>query len=131
MKLALALVLAACGGSHPPPGKPDPEPVGVVKDTRTPIEQRRDAACDHLGPKITQCAVEDAGKDLAAGKITKQQYQQDTASGVQRKNTEEFEKKCKVDMSSRQVRVLEVCFKEESECAPLLDCLSHLNEPAK
>ncbi len=130
MRLVLVLALVACGGKQTPPPA-DPEPVGVVKDTRTPIEKRRDAACEQLGPKITQCAVEDAAKDLAAGKVTKQQYDQDIASGVQKKNTEEFEKKCKVPMSSRQVRVLEVCFKEETQCAPLLDCLSHLNEPAK
>lgn len=130
MKALLVLALVACGGKQAPPPQ-DPEPVGVVKDTRTPIEKRRDTACDQLGPKITQCAVEDATKDLAAGKVTKQQYDQDTASGVQKKNTDEFEKKCKVPMSSRQVRVLEVCFKEETQCAPLLDCLSHLNEPAK
>jgi hypothetical protein len=31
-------------------------------------------------------------------------------------------------MSSRQVRVLEVCDREESQCGPLLSCLDHLNE---
>jgi hypothetical protein len=35
-------------------------------------------------------------------------------------------------MSSRQVRVLEVCFKEEQECGPLMSCLDHLKaQPAK
>jgi hypothetical protein len=34
-------------------------------------------------------------------------------------------------MSSRQVRVLEVCDKEEQQCGPLVSCLGHLNEPAK
>jgi len=126
--LAFAL-LVACGGTQTPPPR-DPDPVPVVKDTRSPLERRRDAACDQLGPKLTQCAVEDAGRDLANGKITKQQYDKDTAAEVQSKNTEVFGKKCKVSMSSRQVRVLEVCFKEETQCAPLLDCLSHLNEPA-
>ena len=129
MKALAFALLVACGGKQTPP--PDPDPVPVVKDTRTPIERRRDTACDQLGPKLTQCAVEDATKDLADGKITKDQYQKDTSPEVQKKNTEVFGKKCKVGMSSRQVRVLEVCFKEEAQCAPLLDCLSHLNEPAK
>jgi hypothetical protein len=29
-------------------------------------------------------------------------------------------------MSSRQVRVLEVCFKQETECGPLTECLKNL-----
>jgi len=31
--------------------------------------------------------------------------------------------------SSRQIRVLEVCLQQETECDPLLDCLDHLNQP--
>jgi hypothetical protein len=33
-------------------------------------------------------------------------------------------------MSSRQVRVLEVCFREETECAPLEACLANLSPEA-
>jgi len=125
--------LAACGGPQRPPdddgraGRPQPAP---VTDPRTPIEQRRDAACDRLGPKLTACAVEDARADLAAGKISQDQFDGDTAPAIQRKNTEKFEKACKgTAYSSRQVRVLEVCFREETQCAPLLDCLGHLRDP--
>jgi hypothetical protein len=124
--------LAACGG---PQHKPDdggraaasqPAPVAYMG---TPLEQRRDAACDHLGPKLTACAVADARANLAAGKTTKQQFDQDTAPDIQHQNTEKFLKTCKgADYSSRQVRVLEVCFREETECAPLLDCLGHLSD---
>lgn len=126
--------LAACGGpqhkaegggsaSHEPPA-----PLTNV-NTETPIDQRRDAACDHLGPKLTACAVEDARANLAAGKIEKQQFERDTAPVIQRKLTEKFLKTCKgAAYSSRQVRVLEVCFREETECAPLLDCLGHLSD---
>jgi len=97
----------------------------------TPIEQRRDAACDQLGPKLTVCAVEDAKASLAAGKIDKPQLERDTAPAVQHKNTEEFLKACKATpYSSRQVRVLEVCFREETRCGPLLDCLGHLSDAA-
>jgi len=125
--------LAACGGPQRPPdddgraGRPQP---ARVTDPRTPIEQRRDAACDRLGPKLTACAVEDARADLAAGKISQEQFDGDTAPAIQRKNTEKFETACKgMAYSSRQVRVLEVCFREEPQCAPLLDCLGHLRDP--
>ncbi|HEX8107453.1 MAG TPA: hypothetical protein VF516_06965, partial [Kofleriaceae bacterium] len=111
-----------------PEGAADPAPAA---DPRTPIERRRDAACDALGPRLTACAVADARADLAAGKIDQRQFERDTAPAVQRKNTEEFEARCKAARtSSRQVRVLEVCFRAEAQCAPLLDCLAHLHDRA-
>jgi hypothetical protein len=98
-------------------------------DPRAPIERRRDAACEKLGPKLTACAVEDAKANLAAGKIDRPQFERDTAPAIQRKNTEEFGNACKGKAySSRQVRVLEVCFREEKRCGPLLDCLGHLSD---
>lgn len=129
----LLLGLAACGGAAQPVASPGAGSPGgqapAVTDTRTPIAQRRDAACDQLGPKLTACAVEDAEADLAAGKITQQQLARDTAPEIQRKNTEEFDKACKATAySSRQIRVLEVCFRDETRCAPLLDCLGHLSD---
>jgi hypothetical protein len=135
MKHAILLVVfAACsGGQHPSgtvgnTGSGSGEPAGF-KDTRTPLEKRRDTACEQVAPRVTACAVEDAKKDLAAGKVTKAQFDQDTASGVQKKNTDEFVKKCQASsMSSRQVRVLEVCPKAEAECEPLLSCLENLNK---
>ena len=131
-QFALVLLLAACGPKHSDPvgnGSAEDPNVGPVKDTRTEVEKRRDVACGTLGPKMTTCALEDAKAELEAGKVTKQQYDQDTASGVLKKNTEEFIKACrKSDYSSRQVRVLEVCQKEETECGPLLACLDNLNK---
>jgi hypothetical protein len=139
--LGLLLGLAACGGAAQPvanPGSGGPGDGGgpaPVTDARaspappTPIDRRRDAACDRLGPKLTACAVEDAKADLAAGKVTQQQLARDTAPEIQRKNTEEFAKACKsTAYSSRQIRVLEVCFRDEPRCAPLLDCLGHLSD---
>lgn len=131
MKNLLFVLVAACGSKQPPPvsnatGSADSTP---VKDTRSEIEKRRDAACETLGPRITQCAVEDAKKALAAGKVKKEQFDKDTAQGVLDKNTSEFITKCKEPQySSRQVRVLEVCPKEETECGPLLACLENLNK---
>jgi hypothetical protein len=126
--VACAVVLAACGGAQPPPSEPAPGP-GPASDGRTPIERRRDAACDQLGPRLTACAVEDARAELAAGKIKQADFDRDTAPEIQRKNTEAFGKSCKGSKyTSRQVRVLEVCFREERACAPLLDCLDHLRD---
>jgi len=107
-------------------------PPAAASDPRTPIERRRDAACDQLAPRITACAVEDARADLAAGKTDQRQFARDTAPEIQRKNTEKFLTACKTARySSRQVRVLEVCHREEAQCAPLLDCLGHLGDRAK
>jgi len=131
-KLVVVLALVACGPKHGSSvgnstGSGD-EPV-TPKDNRTALEKRRDAACETLGPRMTSCALEDAKADLAAGKVTQKQFDQDTASGVLKKNTEEFIKACeKAQYSSRQVRVLEVCQKEEPECGPLLACLDNLNK---
>jgi hypothetical protein len=135
--------LLACGGPqrgadgegntvrNAVPAAPDTPaaPAPAANDTQKPIERRRDAACDQLGPKMTACAVEDARANLAAGKINRQQFERDTAPAIQRKNTEEFGKACKGQAySSRQVRVLEVCFREETQCGPLLACLGHLSD---
>jgi len=50
---------------------------------------------------------------------------------VLKKNTDMFVEKCTAwrDISSRQIRVLEVCFKEESQCGPLRECLANLQPP--
>jgi hypothetical protein len=125
------VLLAACGGRQQPPSNTTgggEQPTGPA-DTRLEIERRRDAACETLGPRITSCAVEDAEAQLAAGTITQKQYNDTTASGVVAKNTQEFVKQCTgTSFSSRQVRVLEVCQREESECEPLLACLDNLNK---
>ncbi|HEU4735172.1 MAG TPA: hypothetical protein VFT22_45080 [Kofleriaceae bacterium] len=126
--------LAACGGpqrgAEGEGGAGREQPAApAAPDTRTPIERRRDAACEQLGPRLTACAVEDARASFTAGKIDRAQLERDTAPAVQRKNTEEFLKACKgATYSSRQVRVLEVCFHDETRCAPLLDCLGHLSD---
>jgi hypothetical protein len=130
---ALAVAGLACGGSQRTDDKiantaPDPS---AAPDSRSPIERRRDAACDQLGPRLTDCAVDDARAALRAGKITQSQFGSDTAPALLRKHTEEYLKACKASTySSRQVRVLEVCFRDASACGELLDCLDNLKEPA-
>jgi hypothetical protein len=128
--IGIAMLLGACGGKQPAPagGSGSADPIGVVSDTRTAIEKRRDTACEQVGARVTACAVADAKAELDAGRITKAEFDTDTAPGIQRKLTEEWVKGCRVPMSSRQVRVLEVCLREEQECGPFADCLTHLND---
>ena len=63
--LGFTLALIACSGSqHPDTTKNNTDPVPVYKDSRSPLEKRRDTACEHIQPKLTQCALADA--DLLA-----------------------------------------------------------------
>ena len=135
--MVIALALAACGGKQQTGGGGGSAAGSAVGNTdpvahETPLEARRDAACKQLAPRLTSCAVEDAKADLAAGKVTQKQFTDDTAPGLLQKHTEKFIEECttKRDYSSRQIRVLEVCFKEETECGPLRECLTNL-QPKK
>jgi len=136
MKLApLGLAVAlACGGNKPTTNGPtngsDDSAVKPPPDTRTAIEKRRDAACQQVGEKLTACAVEDAKADLAAGKVSKKEFDLNTAPEILERHTEKFVEQCEVPLSSRQVRVLEVCYSVEKQCGPLADCLTHLNDNA-
>lgn len=138
MLLVLSAALAACGNKSSTPvanagsaatGTPDGAGGGGAADTRTELEKRRDAACQTLGPKLTACAVTDARKELEAGRMKQKDFDANTSEEVLRKNSEKFVEKCSsAQYSSRQVRVLEVCQHEESECEPLLACLDNLNK---
>lgn len=131
-RLGFLLVLAACGGSQtstqPPTG--DGDPPGPVRDTRPEIVRRRETACEALRPRMVQCTVENAKRELAAGRITQATFESITAPEILDKQGDNWMEKCNVDLSSRQVRVLEVCHREETECDPLLSCLEHL-QPQK
>lgn len=134
MNALVFVALIACGGKQTPTpsngsGSAD---AGPVKDTRNAFQKRLATACESVGKHITDCAVADAKKEVEAGRMTQKDFDLNTKPEILEKNTEEFVKKCDVPaMTSRQVRVLEVCHKEETECDPFLDCLSHLNDPAK
>ena len=136
MRWSLALVLAAACSSKPQPATtPDPAPGsgGVVQDTRTPLEKRRDAACEIVAKRNTECALADTKADFAAGKIKKEQFEKDTKPAVLEKNTEKYADDCKAhkDYSSRQIRVLEKCPEYETECEPLLKCLDNVKPGSK
>lgn len=132
---ALSLALGGPAGCGGPQRAPDGDGAGgpaPAADPRTPIERRRDAACDALGPRLTACAVADTRADLAAGKIDQRQFERDTAPEWQQKLTAKWEAQCKgASYSSRQVRVLEVCSRAETECGPLVACLDHLHDQVR
>ena len=124
MRLAIAVLLVACGGSPPPPAA-SPAPA-AAHDTRTPIEQRRDAACEQLAPKLFACARQDAKNTM-----TPAAYAKLNPDELREAHRKKWLEKCEVQMSSRQVRVLEVCYREATECDPLADCLANLQPQAK
>jgi hypothetical protein len=125
--LVMLFGLGACGGSQHPDSTPNnADPVPVYKDTRSPIEKRRDTACDEIQPKLTECAVADAKATMSPKELAELRPDELLA-----KHKAEFLKQCKgSQMSSRQVRVLEVCHHEETQCDPLAECLKNL-EPQK
>lgn len=130
---AFAFALAGCGGKQPTPaGNGSGDPPGVVTDTRTELERRRDVGCEKLEPRLVQCAVDDAKAELDAGRMSKKDYDLNTAPEIRAQLGKKWMEECQVQMSSRQVRVLEVCFESETQCGPLVGCLAHLNAaPAK
>ena len=137
-RLTLLLVLLAGCPKHastPPPDDDDtlPDPPGTKPEPEPPaptteLERRQYAACDRVIPRLTQCAVEDARARMDPDELAKLDLEH-TAPIHTRENL----KKCKNGyMSSRQVRVYEVCDREETECGPLVTCLDNAkpeNEP--
>lgn len=114
---ALLAGLAACG-SKPHAADPLPDPPA---DDRTEIERRRDAACEALGPRLTECAIADARATMSPEELAKLDIEK-TAPVHTRKFVEQCQGQA---LSSRQVRVYEVCLREETECEALIACLEH------
>jgi hypothetical protein len=127
----LACVAVACGGTTPPPPNPTGSGSGgVVRDTRSELVKRRDAACEQLSPRLYDCALSDAKAAVAAGTIKPAVLAELETPKMKEHFFDDWLTKCRVDMSSRQVRVLEVCYREEAACEPLGECLKNL-APAK
>jgi hypothetical protein len=134
MKRLALIVLAACASKPAPaPQNPPPPAAGVVTDTRTPLERRRDAACDIVGKRTAACAVADSKALYEGGKIKKAEYEAATDPRVVAKDAEVYADKCKAkrDYSSRQIRVLEKCPEYETECGPFFACLQNLQPQSK
>jgi hypothetical protein len=136
--LSIAM-LAACGGSKPAPatagsGAASASASASDDDTLdthgpandTPIHQRRNAACEQVGAKVAACAVEDTKNDKAHPPTADELRDLPKTEELDKR---EYVKKCEAaEMSSRQVRVMEVCATQESRCDPFLACLDHLND---
>jgi hypothetical protein len=125
------LALAACGnkgGSGGGDTLPDDLRTGSGSgsgsdddDGDAELERRKGAACEELGPRLTECAVADARATMTPAELAKLDIE-NTAPV----HTREFVKSCKGQaLSSRQVRVYEVCLREETSCEPLLACLEN------
>jgi hypothetical protein len=130
----VSLLAVSCGSKQQPAVNNTSDGAGSAAgpvDTRTAIEKRRDATCETLGPRITTCALIDAKAAKESGQITQAQYDEITKKEILAKNTEETIDACKkpkTPYSSRQIRVLEVCQEQETECEALLACLDNLNK---
>ena len=101
-----------------------------MKDTRSEIEKRRDVACELVAKKLTQCAFDDLKAMLAKGEISQKVYEENSTPDVQRLHTQKYMESCTQPKSSRQVRVLEVCYREETGCDQLSECLTNIQPEA-
>ena len=120
MVASSALGVAGCG----PKNGSAIEPVTTATPTvqLSPLQRRQRAACAALGPTLTKCAVADVRASMSAAELAKLDI-----AHTAPKHTEVFIDECNAEQySSRQVRVLEVCFREESECDLLTECLANI-----
>lgn len=115
--LLCAWSVAACG-SAPAASGGAAAPAG---DGKTELQRRQEAACAAVGERTTACAVADA-----KAKATPAQLRELALDETAPRNTEKFIAECVArPMSSRQVRVFEVCYREERECEPFFSCLEY------
>ena len=140
-RLAIVLLFAACGGKSAGPASPGGASGSASDDdltihpqkpgggAETEFDRRRQAACEQVGAKVAACAVEDTRNDKAHPPTKDELAQLDQTAAIDKR---EYVKKC-VDgpMSSRQVRVMEVCVQQETQCDPFLACLDNMKPPAK
>jgi hypothetical protein len=119
--LALVLVAGCGGGTQKPAPDPDPDPVSPEPTQPSELQRRQNAACEQLGPKVTACAIDDARKNLSPAELAELDLEKTGPI-----HTREYIKECQAEtLSSRQVRVKEVCLREETECDALDACLKH------
>lgn len=116
LAVTLLLGVAACGPKGGQGPREAPLPPGPSE-----LERRQAAACEALGPRLTECAIADARATMTPEALAELDIEKTAPV-----HTREFIASCTADtLSSRQVRVYEVCMREERECAPLLECLRH------
>ncbi len=123
-RLLSIVLLAACGGG----GQPEPAAPQPMGPQPTEMQRRQTAACEALGPRLTRCAYDSAKKNLTPEQFEKEQVEEKVGEHTKLVTDECLEQQ----MSSRQLRVYEVCMREEQECGPLIDCLENAKpKPAK
>lgn len=127
MRIAIVLVLlAACGNKNPPADDTLPDDRPPDPPPQTELQQRQGAACEQLGPRLTDCAIADARATMTPEQLAELDVEKTAPL-----HTREMIKQCKEQtMSSRQVRVYEVCMREETECGPLTACLENAKPEA-
>ncbi|KAB2896515.1 MAG: hypothetical protein F9K40_14365 [Kofleriaceae bacterium] len=130
---ATVIVLAACGSKHTKSEGGDTLPDDLRSSgnddppAMTELQKRQAAACEALGPRLTECAIADARATMTADELAKLDVENTAPI-----HTREFVKSCKAQtLSSRQVRVYEVCMREETECGPLTACLENASPTAE
>jgi hypothetical protein len=97
------------------------ETVAAPKETE--LARRQNAACETLAPRLTDCAIADARNTMSPAELAKLEIEKTAPI-----HTQKFLESCKAQsLSSRQVRVYEVCLKAETECTPLAECLDNAN----
>jgi hypothetical protein len=128
----ITAAVAGCGGAQPaasPPVEDDvlPNPQGDEAAGPPPTEfgRRQWAVCERLAPRITACAVADL---VNATPEERAEADPERTAPIHTRVTMQ---RCKAaQLSSRQLRVLEVCEREEADCGPLTACLANLEQPA-
>jgi hypothetical protein len=122
--LIAVLLAAACGGRSTTPAVeddtlPDPARGGPP---RSELQRRQEAACERIAPRMTECAVEDARRTLTPDQLAELDLEKTAPL-----HTRKFIEECTSDaLSSRQVRVYEVCEREAADCEELNACLDNL-----
>jgi hypothetical protein len=124
-KFSAAAILFVMGCSSKPAPVAQPKTI-VATPVVTELARRQHTACAALGPTLTQCAVADAKATMSAQELADLKLEE-TAP----KHTSVFIDECSAEQySSRQIRVLEVCFREATECTALNECLANLKPAA-
>lgn len=122
------LCITACSGSSA--STPTPANAGDEPAQTSPEEERKqadlerlqryqEAACDQVGTVLTECAVEDARKQLSPEELAKLDIEKTATL-----HKAEFVARCTESaMSLRQVKVFDGCLAGKTSCEAFLDCL--------
>lgn len=83
------------------------------------LKARQQAACEQMSEILTDCAVQDARKQMSPKELA----ELDLENTAPRHRAEVQDQCLAVDMSPRQVRVIESCLAKDTACTVFLPCL--------